>query len=313
MNATQSLESHQQAFLEAMEVRHYSPATVRQHGGSLTAFVRYLLRLGLRDVRDLTRQHLRDYLLWLQSQPYTVNTITSRFQTVRRFFEHLEATDVILLNPCAGIPVAHPKPRLPRHILTVEEAKAVLTAPDLRSPAGLRDKAILELFYSTGIRLEEMTRLTVPDVDCPNGVLRVNQGKFAKDRVVPLGSTAGQAVQQYQQQVRAGWICDTPDQLALWLSAKAPHGPLKSQAILVMVKHYGRKASLTKTVTPHVWRHTCASHLVADGADIAYVQRILGHRSLRTTQIYAHTTIAEVRTTHAQLHPRNQGQEHATR
>jgi integrase/recombinase XerD len=307
MNATPTLESHQQAFLQAMEVRRYSLTTVKNYRDSLSVFVRHLDRIGLRDVREVNRQHLRDYLLWLQSQPYTASTITSRFQAVRRFFEHLEATDVILVNPCAAISVAQPTGRLPRHILTVEEAKALLAAPDLRTPVGLRDKAILELFYSTGIRLEEMARLTVPDVDCHNGVLRVNHGKFAKDRVVPLGRRAGESVLQYVQKLRAGWTSSTANQLALWLSVKAPHGPLKSQAIMVMVKHYGREVGLAKPVTPHVWRHTCASHLVADGANLGYVQRILGHRSLRTTQTYAHTTIREIQTTHTQRHPRNQG------
>jgi len=307
MNASLTLESHQRAFLEAMEVHRYSSATVKHYRASLGLFVEYLDRIGLRDVREATRQHLRDYLLWLRTQSCTTSTIASRFQAVRRFFEHLEATEVILVNPCAAILVSPATQRLPRHILTVEEAKSVLAAPDLQSPVGLRDQAILEMFYSTGIRLEEMARLTVRDVDCQNGVLRVNHGKFAKDRVVPLGAKAGASVLQYVQTARAEWASSRPDQLGLWLSAKAPHGPLKSQAIMVMVRHYGRKAGLAKRVTPHVWRHTCASHLVADGANLGYVQRILGHRSLRTTQVYAHTTIREIQAAHALRHPRSQG------
>ena len=155
-----------------------------------------------------------------------------------------------------------------------------------------------------------MARLTIHDVDCRNGFVRVNKGKFAKDRMVPLGRKASDYVREYLQKVRAQWSKTNRDERALWLSSKQPNGPLKSQAIAVMVKQYGRQAGLEKTVTPHVWRHSCATHLVADGANIAYVQRLLGHRSLRTTQIYTRTTIAEIKATHAHAHPQARRRSH---
>jgi len=148
-----------------------------------------------------------------------------------------------------------------------------------------------------------MARLTIHDVDCRNGFLRVNKGKFAKDRMVPLGRKASDYVREYLQKVRAAWSQANRDERALWLSSKHPHRPLHSQMIEVMVSRYARAAGIDKKVTPHVWRHTCATHLVADGANIAYVQRLLGHRSLRTTQIYTRTTIAEIKATHARAHP----------
>lgn len=169
---------------------------------------------------------------------------------------------------------------------------------------GIRNRAILETFYSTGIRLEEMTRLTILDVDQVQGVVRINLGKFAKDRVVPLGCKASECLREYLEKVRTKWSLANRDEHTLWLSSKMPHGPLKSQIIAVLVKHYGHQAGLLKPVTPHVWRHTCASHLVTGGANIAHVQRLLGHRSLRTTQIYTRTTITELKATHAQAHPR---------
>ena len=220
----------------------------------------------------------------------------------------MEATDVILVNPCTGIPLPRQGKRLPRAVLTKDEAKALLDAPDTQTAIGIRDKAILEVFYSTGIRLEEMTQLTIHDVDHRNGFLRVNKGKFAKDRMVPLGRKACDYVREYLQQVRSEWSRANRDERALWLSFKKPHGPIKSAAIEVMVKQYGREAGLQKPVTPHIWRHTCASHLVADGANIAYVQQLLGHRSLTTTQIYTRTTITEIKETHAQAHPHSHGQ-----
>ena len=143
-----------------------------------------------------------------------------------------------------------------------------------------------------------------------NGFLRVTQGKCAKDRVVPLGQSACEALRAYIQKVRQQWAPVPSTQKALWLASSYPHGPLKSQAIEVMVKRYGRVAGLEKRLTPHVWRHTCATHLVASGANIACVQRLLGHSSLRTTQIYVRTSIPEIKAMHNQVHPRNQ--EHST-
>ena len=188
----------------------------------------------------------------------------------------------------------------------IDEAKRVLEIPNCATGIGLRDKAILEVFYSSGIRLEEMTRLTLADVDSTNGFLRVNQGKFAKDRVVPLGQSASDCVRRYIEQVRDQWSPPPRNQKALWLSSRQPHEPLKSQVIEVMVRQLGRQAGISKRVTPHLWRHTCATHLVSSGANVAYVQRLLGHSSLRTTQVYVRTTIPEIKATLDVAHPRNQ-------
>jgi integrase/recombinase XerD len=262
----QALADHRAAFLESLKIRHCSPATIESRDGSLKVFFSYMAAQGMADARDVSRQTVKDYQLWLLARDYAPMTVVSRMQAVRRFFEHLEATGVILVNPCPGIPLPRIGDRLPKTVLTEKEAGAVLDAPDTQTGPGIRDKAILETFYSTGIRLEEMARLTIHDVDCRNGFLRVNKGKFAKDRMVPLGRKASDYVREYLQKVRAAWSQANRDERALWLSSKHPH-------------------------------------LVADGANIAYVQRLLGHRSLRTTQIYTRTTIAEIKATHAKAHP----------
>jgi integrase/recombinase XerD len=305
-----SLDTALASFVEAMKVRRFSPATLASYQGSLAAFFNYLRGTGIDDVRDVSRQTIADYQLWLAGKPYTDWTRVARLQAVRRFFEHLEKTDALLVNPCAGMILPKIEKRLPRNVLTPEEARALLNAPNTQTKIGIRDKAILEMFYSTGIRLEEMTRLTVHDVDHRNGFVRVNKGKFAKDRVAPLGRKACDYVREYLDKVRLEWMKaagseQAVDERALWLSSKNPHGPLKSQIIEVMVKHYARRAGLEKKVTPHVWRHTCATHLVADGANVVYVQRLLGHRSLRTTQIYARVAVPELKQTHRQAHPAN--------
>jgi integrase/recombinase XerD len=295
-----------ESFTECMKVRGYSPKTLMNYLAGVSPFLAYLTRSGVNDLRAVTGTTLRNYQLQLLERQYSAWTLMLRLQAVRRFFEHLESAQAILINPCQGLRCGKLPDRLPKTVLTLEEAKRLLEAPDVRTGIGVRDRAILEVFYSAGIRLEEMTRLRIGDVDCNNGFLRVNHGKCAKDRVVPLGHSACVALRAYIEEVRSKWIPLPKPQDALWLSSSQPHGPLKSQAIEVMVKHYGRLARLSKRVTPHAWRHTCASHLVASGANIAYVQRLLGHSSLRTTQIYVRTSIPEIKAMHTQAHPRNQ-------
>jgi integrase/recombinase XerD len=303
----QALEAHRTTFLEALKIHHCSLATLKSREGSLSTFFGYLTDHAIADVRDVSHQIVKDYQLWLLAKGYTPLTVVSRMQTVRRFFEHLETTDVILINPCAGIPLPRLGDRLPKAVLTEKEAMALLNMPDTQTPVGIRDKAILETFYSTGIRLGEMARLTIYDVDYKNGFVRVNKGKGGKDRMTPLGRKACDYVREYLQKVRSEWSKSNRDERALWLASIQPHGPLKGQAIEVMVKRYGRESGIEKHVTPHSLRHTCATHLVASGANIAYVQRLLGHRSLRTTQIYTRTTIAEIKATHQKAHPEARG------
>jgi integrase/recombinase XerD len=225
--------------------------------------------------------------------------------SLRRFFEHLETIDAVLLNPCGGVILPKLEDRLPRGVLSLAEARRLLDAPDTQSKKGIRDKAILELFYSTGIRGEEMAALTIHDVDTKAGFVRVTKGKFAKDRVVPMGRKASDYVAEYLRKVRLPWSKHQKDERSLWLSAIWPHGPLKKQAIAVMVRDYKTLAGVDRPGRTHLWRHTCATHLVQGGANLAYVQRLLGHRSLDTTAIYTRVSAVEVADTIRRKHPRS--------
>lgn len=289
-------------FLESLRARRASPTTVSIRENSLQIFCRWLLATGLSDVRDVTRQNVRDYQEWLLGK-YAVASTHVHLISLRRFFERLESLDAIFANPTEGVPLPHKEDRLPRNVLTQEEARKVLDAPDTQTSKGIRDKAILEAFYSTGIRLEEMARLTVHDVDCKNGFLRVNGGKGAKDRIVPMGNKAADYVREYLGKVRSVWTRENRDERALWLSTRAPHPPIQRQIIAVMVRQSAKAAGLEKTVSPHVWRHTCATHLIANGSEAAYVQRLLGHRSLRTTQVYTRVSIPDIKQTYAKAGP----------
>lgn len=305
---TLELEAHRFAFLESLRVRGQSPATLKSRSQSLSSFFLWMAGEGIGDVREVTREHIRAYQLWLQHRPpgsgFSTQTLHVKLISLRRFFEHLEATDAVLINPCVGLILPKLEDRLPRGVLSLAEARRLLDAPDTQTKKGIRDKAILELFYSTGIRGEEMAALTIHDVDCKNGFVRVTKGKFAKDRVVPMGAKAADYVAEYLRKVRLPWSQHQKDERSVWLSSIWPHGPLKKQAVAVMVKEYKKLAGIECPGRTHLWRHTCATHMVQGGANLAYVQRLLGHRSLETTQIYTRVSAVEVADTIRRKHPR---------
>jgi integrase/recombinase XerD len=300
----EELESHRRTFLESLRIKGQAEATLKSRSEALTTFFLWLMRQGINDLREVTREQIRAYQLSLIESKMTAYTRQTKLSGLRRFFEHLETTDTVLLNPCLGMVLPKLADRLPRNVLSQAEAVRILEAPDTQTKKGIRDKAILELFYSTGIRGEEMAQLTVPDVDCKNGFVRVTKGKFAKDRVVPMGSKAAEYIAEYLRQVRGPWSQHQKDERGLWLSAYWPHVPMKKQAIAVLVRDYKKLAGVDRPGRTHLWRHTCATHLVQGGANLAYVQRLLGHRSLDTTQLYTRVSGAEVAQTIKRKHPR---------
>ncbi len=291
------------SFLESLRVRQYAAATVATRAQSLVMLSAFLAENGIADVREIDRGHVAAFQRWLAAKSYTDQTRLVHLATLRAFFAYLERTGTILVNPCTDLVVPRLPVQLPGGVLTRKEARRILAAPDEQSRTGLRDKAILEVFYSTGLRLSELARLTLFDVDCLHGIVRVNKGKGGKDRVVPLGSKAIGCLRAYLTQARAEWSQRNPGEHALWLGSIAPHGALKTQAIQVMVRRSGRAAGMR--VTPHLWRHTCATHLVGNGAGLVVVQQLLGHASLATTQLYARVTLSEIKEAYHRAHPRS--------
>jgi integrase/recombinase XerD len=299
-----TFENPRASFLEALKVRGASVATLANYGNGLNSFFGFLVKSNVHDLREVTRATVRDYQLWLKEQPYTVWTVQAKLQALKRLFEHLERTDQVLLNPSVEILLHRPKNALPRTILTKTEAKAILNAPNTQKPKGIRDRAILEVFYATGIRLEEMVGLTVFDVDVRNGFLRVTRGKFARDRVVPLSCKACDYLREYLNKVRSEWSRANREERSLWLLHRKPHCRLHRWNVQALVSQYAKAAGITRPITSHVWRHSCATHLVANGSSLAHVQRLLGHRSLKTTQLYTRVSILEIKQTHRKSHPR---------
>jgi site-specific recombinase XerD len=292
-----------ETFLEMLRVRHQSPATVDNRRKAIGVFFDYLESIGMADLRAVNRDTIADYQRELL-RDHSVGTVRAYLGSVRRLFAHLEESSAILVNPTLNVPLPKEERRLPKRILKPSEVRRLLNAPD-ESPKGLRDKALMELFYSSGIRREEMARLAMQDVDIKNGFVRV-KGKGNRERIVPIGQTACEAIGKYLKDARSVWlkIKRNPGWTdALWLSPIQPHHPIHAQAIALIVRRYAHHI-LGRCVSPHVWRHSYATHLVANGANIIYVQRLLGHQSLKTTDIYTRVTMSDLKKTLQRAHPR---------
>jgi integrase/recombinase XerD len=302
-NSACKLDEACERFLESLRVRRFAAATVAGRASALTIFLRFLASQKTHDVRAVTRDTIRLYQAHMLGRGLSEAARAAYLDSLRRFFAYLEETDAILMNPCAGLVVPKAANKLPRSVLTPKQAQRLLSQPNVQTKTGLRDQAIMEVFYSTGLRLEEVAQLSIYDVDLRQGCVRVRRGKGGKDRLVPLGQRACAAVQAYLQHARLAWSKGQPE-TALWLHRRAPHAPLAGPGIWHRLRHYAHMAGIPAASQAHVWRHTCATHLVSRGANIAYVQRILGHRSLQTTQIYTRVALREVRATFRRAHPR---------
>ena len=220
---------------------------------------------------------------------------------IRSFFRFLKREGCIVFDPAAQLEYAKEPRRLPRNVLTPEEAKRVIEAASCSTALGWRDRAILEVFYATGIRRNELRYLRPADVNTEQGLLRVNDGKGGADRVVPLGAIAARHVEDYATSSRPELLrgCTTE-----WLFVSNTGRQIDPNTLNAIMRRYTRAARVKKVVTCHVWRHTCATHLVQNNANVRHVQEMLGHRSLATTERYLRLTINDLKAAHRRFHPR---------
>jgi integrase/recombinase XerD len=294
------------SFTERLRVKNYSPSTRAAYTTELRFFFDYLKEKGVSDIKSVTVDLLKEYQLALFAQKeakgLTVAYVCMKTRAVKRFFEHLEASGLLLVNPAEQIKEPKIESRLPRAVLTEDEARNIMNQPKLKTLIGVRDRCVLEVLYSTGVRLEELTNLTIFDCDLQGGLLRVNKGKGSKDRVVPMGKHAVRFLKEYIAKVRPHYTRTNRQLKTLFMNHLCR--PLAKQTVEVLVKNYAKQAGVQKQVTPHVFRHTFATELLRNGADITSVQKMLGHADLRNTHIYTRVAGCDVKKTHSMSHPR---------
>ncbi len=305
-------------FLEFLRLeKHFSDYTVKSYGADLIQFGQFLMgeiganhgdanrasATGTLDQRQVACEPLtiREFLAYLYAQNYTKSTTARKLATLRSFYKFLIRRNLVSLNPLSTIRTPKQEKRLPK-CLDLEQVQKLLDAPGDSDLLSARDKAMLEILYSSGIRVSELVELDMQDLDLTEGVLRV-KGKGRKDRLTPIGSQAIKAVQRYFE-LRA---IDSRSQQSthgtrVFLNK---HGePLSTRSVRRKLDKYLVSAGLDPGISPHTLRHSFATHLLNNGADLRSVQELLGHQSLSTTQIYTHLTTGRMKEVYDAAHPR---------
>ena len=295
--------------LDHLGTMNLSPITIQKHRYMLGLFRAYLDELGILEVQKVTPEMLRDYqaaiverVNW-KGEPINAFSRNGILKSVKYFFRFLCEENYLLSDPARGLRYAKTPKRLTRTILTAGEMKKLLGAPDTRTALGYRDRTILELMYSTGLRKSEVNRLHVSDVDTTDGFARVNEGKGAKDRVVPLGRIASRWVENYIKSVRPMFL-GIRNQVHPYLFVTSRGYPFSTSAVWGVVTRHAKGAGLEKKVTPHALRHTCATLMMKNRANVRHIQELLGHNSLESTQVYAQVSVVDLKDAHKKYHPR---------
>jgi integrase/recombinase XerD len=297
-------------YRQQLELLNYSVRTMDTQATYFNRFGEFLTEVKINDVSAITAATLTDFQRWLFYQPTnrgTARTVASQnrvLSSLRSFFAFLLREGYLAHNPAQGLRLAREPDALPRNILTPEEARKLIEMPDTQTLIGYRDRTLLEVLYATGIRKSELRNLAVADVNLEEELLRVNRGKGKKDRVVPLSRIACQHLENYLNAIRPELLHGrTTDKLFVSLQAGRPLGV---HGIDRLMSKYVRQARLKKHVTCHLWRHSCATHLLKNNANLRHVQEILGHKSLATTERYLRLTITDLKEAHRKFHPREQ-------
>jgi integrase/recombinase XerD len=293
-------------YLAALEVKHFAERTVYFRGRQLELFIAWCETRSITRPEQVTKPILEAYQRHLyyhrkaNGKALTHGTQMQRLVSVRAFFKWLARNNLLLWNPASEIELPSLPRRLPMDVLTLDEVERVIEQPDLSDPLGVRDRAILETLYSTGIRRMELIHLSVWDLDAERGTLMVRQGKGQKDRVVPIGERAIGWVKAYLERVRADLVFP-PDHGAMFLTHEGT--AIARDTLSRRVRDYVTAAGIAKRGACHLFRHTCATLMLEGGADIRYIQEMLGHAQVSTTEIYTRVSIRKLKAVHTLTHP----------
>ncbi len=284
-----------------LTVRGYAKSTIKNYGIWLDQFAAWLTGRDITDCRQITRKTMQDYRDVVMAGLLALETKALKIRAVKRLFEHLTATHRLLVNPAEGLVETCRVNRKIQPTLTQQEMKRLLAQPNLSLHTGIRDRAIMEVMYATAIRLNELINLEVYYADLADRVLFIRKGKGGNKRAVPLSKTAAAYLKEYLSKIRPLHVKKNPKERKLFLTQSGR--PLTKESVQFVFQKYRRSAGIRKPVSPHTIRRTCATHLLQEGADILYIQKLLGHRFLSTTMTYTKVMPVEVKKTHEKCHP----------
>jgi integrase/recombinase XerC len=278
--------------------RNASAYTIRNYKADLLDFFYFLKEKKVATLDEVNRHVLRDYLAHLVGRGIVKASIARKLSAIRSFYRYLVREKIIEANPIKSVSSPKLDKRLPS-FLTLDEVKRLLEAPDLSTPQGLRDRALLELLYASGLRVSELTGLELGQINLGSNEIRV-WGKGSKERVVLMGLPAAEALRNYFEQGRPKLLTAKRSN-AVFLTRYGQRLPERS--VQKILEKYSSLAGLKKRVHPHMLRHTFATHLLDGGADLRVVQELLGHARLSSTQIYTHVTKKQAKKVYLAAHP----------
>lgn len=301
-----SLGFHVKEWSKYLLMRNYSESSIEHREHQLRYFLVWCGDRGLTRPEEITVAVMERYQRVLyhaqkeNGKPLSARSQHHRLATVRRWFRWLAKTRVVEMSPCETLDMPRLERRLPKAILTVAEVERILAVPDLTTPMGIRDRAILETFYSTGMRRSEICALRVHDIDLERGTLAVRQGKGKKDRMIPIGRRAVVWIEKYLAEVRPHLVRE-PDDNTLFLSRLC--AAFSGQQLADMVRDAIERSGVGKEGSCHLFRHTMATLMLEGGADIRFIQAMLGHASILSTEIYTQVAIRKLKEVHELTHP----------
>lgn len=287
--------------------KNYSNDTIISYKNDLTQFFNYLKDYKLlknADIKYINHKIMRKYIVYLKENKYSRRSISRKVSSTRSFFKFIHKEGIININPTLNLITPKINKKLP-YFLYLQEVIKLIEAPSKKTLFGIRDRTILEVLYGTGIRVRELVNLNIGDIDFNEKIIRVF-GKGSKERILPLSNPSIRAIQEYLENrnlFNKNKFTKINDKVALFLNRF--EGRLTERSIRRIIIKYMKIAGLNKKVSPHVLRHSFATHLLGGGADLRSVQELLGHKSLSTTQIYTHITKERLKTIYKKSHPRS--------
>lgn len=278
--------------------RNYSIHTIRSYQENLDLFFKYLKIENL-SYNNLTYQDIRPFFNYLANKKYSNASTAHIISSIRGFYKFLNRQNVITLNPFALVSTPKQDKKIPK-FLYYDELEILFQVPDLTTSKGIRDRLILELLYATGMRASELVSVKVSDIDFSNKQIKI-LGKGNKERYVYFGDYALEYLNLYLNQAREKLLKHPSDYLLI----NNKGTPLETRGVRVIINDLINKSSLDTKISPHALRHTFATHLLNEGCDILSVQELLGHQSLKATQIYTHVTDEKLKNVYLHTHPRS--------
>ncbi|NLV49594.1 MAG: site-specific tyrosine recombinase XerD [Clostridiales bacterium] len=278
--------------------KHVSSNTLVSYLRDVNQFNKYLSRYTSAALEDVSGEIVSAYVQWLKKDGKSVATLSRSVASLKCFYSYLREKNIVEINPAEHVALDKQNRKLPQ-ILSSKEVEIFLEQPDTGDMKGIRDKAMLELLYATGIRVTELIDLDLSDINISAGIIRC-RGKD-KERFIPMYSVAIKAISDYIDRVRPNMIAD-PEEEALFVNVSGAR--MSRQGFWKIVKSYQQKAGIDKEITPHTLRHSFAAHLLENGADLRSIQEMLGHADISSTQVYAKIVKKQLKDVYNKAHPR---------